>query len=96
MKPKDAPKPINLISKDTFALVLEELLIIEQQVTYKAAQNPQFQSIAKNSGDYILRNYNISFEDFDSSFTYYNSNQVEMKQIYDSIIEKLNLKTNSL
>ncbi|MFN5417721.1 MAG: DUF4296 domain-containing protein [Flavobacteriia bacterium] len=94
IKVNEIPAPNNLLPKDSLAVVLEELMLIEQNIQSKYPSLNQFQEIAKKSGDTLLNKYDISFRRFDEAMNYYGSRQDEMKQIYDQILENMNRKLN--
>lgn len=96
IKVREISKPQNLIPKDSLAIVLEELMVVEQHIQSKYPSLNQFQEIAKKSGDTLLKKYNISFKRFDEAMDYYGSRQSEMKNIYDQILENMNRKLNKL
>ncbi len=96
LKVKEYDEPKNLISQEKMISILEELMIVEDQIQSRHPQFDQFKKTIEKSGDHILKKYNVSFKNFESSFTYYASKQDEMKVIYNKVLENLTKKLNTL
>lgn len=96
LKVQEIPAPNDLIPKNKMALILEELMVTEQYVQLKHPQPNDYQEVAKNSGEAILKKHGVHFRRFDSSMDYYASHQDEMKQIYNQVLENINKKLNKL
>lgn len=96
VKLKEFDTPKNLLPKDSLALILEDIMVVEYQVQAKYPLPQQFTECVKKSGDTILAQYKVSYNRFDEAMTHYGSRQKEMQQIYDSILERLTKKLNRL
>ncbi|MES2589219.1 MAG: DUF4296 domain-containing protein [Bacteroidota bacterium] len=92
MKINQVPEPTNLISKEKMALILEEIMVIENHIQNRFPHISQFQESVKSSGDLILKKHDVSFKQFEKSLEYYGARQDEMKEIYNISLESMNKK----
>ena len=93
---KEFPIPKDLIPKDSMALVLKEMMVLEN---YIAKVHPEINTspeLMSKSGDSLLSTYGISPKRFESSFQYYGTQQEEMIEIYTEIQDSLTWKMNQL
>ena len=86
-------RPDNLIPKDTFTMVLHDIMIVE---SYYRMQDPNVTSFYKTlppAIDTIFKNYSIDSLRYTESMNYYSSEQDELLEIYKSIQDSLILNT---
>lgn len=96
VKLKEFRAPSDVIPKDSLSLILQEIMLVEYQVQSKYPLPQQFQDCVKKSGDTILSRYQVTYQRFDRSMTYYGSKQEEMQEIYDTVLERLSEKLNRM
>ncbi len=90
----EAPK--NLIERDKMVSILTDLVKLEAHIKSKYVAVNQFHKVMANSGDSLLTEYNISYEDFDASLSYYGSRQEEMQEMYSEALENLSQELSEL
>lgn len=87
-----APKPVNLIPRDTMVNIVVDLRIMDAILVRGQRQGKKSISDFKYYLDgTIMNKYNITHEQFDSSFYYYESNLKVLDAIYADAITKLTL-----
>lgn len=85
--------PNNLIPKDTFTMVLHDVMIVE---SYYKMKNPDINSFYKTlptAIDTIFKKYNIDSLRYNNSMDYYTSRQDLLLEIYTNIQDSLTLNT---
>jgi hypothetical protein len=82
---KVVPPPPGTIGNDTMQLIITDLTLTEAALN-NGALNDTIKKIN------VLTKYNVSIQRFDSSFVYYSHNPTKLKEIYTSVLEKLNSK----
>lgn len=85
-----APKPANLIPRDTMVMVLKDMTLIESHIQTKYMHVSHFQETMKKSGKLVLDQYNLSHSRYEESMDYYGSRQEQMQSIYAEILDSLN------
>ena len=93
-EPYALSEPDALIPKDTMIIVLKDLTLMESHLQTKYVQLSNYYKSLKLSGDGILMKYNISPKRLESSLIYYGSKQLEMQEIYASILDTLTIQSN--
>lgn len=91
-----AKEPKNLLDKKEMVAILTDLTLIESSLELNYSQHEGYLKTVKNSGKIILKKYNISEKDFEDNMNYYGSNQVEMQEIYNSVLDSLNLMSGKI
>lgn len=92
-KLEGATAPKDLIPKDTFTMVLHDIMIVE---AYYKMNNPEVRSFYKTlppAMDSIFNKYNVDSLRYAESMDYYSSEQKELLEIYNSIQDSLILNT---
>ena len=90
------PEPENLIPRDKMIQVLKELMKLEAHVQAQYGQVTTYYKVMRQSGDSLLRTFNLDQKTFESSMDYYGSRQTEMQQIYGETLEQLNAELGEL
>lgn len=85
-----APKPNNLIPRDTMVMVLKDMTLMESHIQTKYIHVSHFQETMKKSGKLILDQYHLSHRRYEESMDYYGSRQDQMQSIYAEILDSLN------
>ena len=96
LKLNEIPEPENVISEEKMALILEDLMIIENQIQTGMPHISQFQKSVKESGDIVLKKHEVTYAQFKKSTEYYGSHQDKMKEIYNAVLESMNKKLTKL
>lgn len=82
--------PIDLIPRDTIVQVLCEMMLIESHVKMKYQSVSRYHRLMKKSGDRVLDKFNLKYDRYDRSMSYYGGNKTEMQSIYSEVLDSLN------
>lgn len=85
--------PKNLIPKDSFAMILQDVMVVE---SYYKMKNPDVRSFYKtlpSAIDTIFKKYTIDSLRYNESMNYYSMQQEELLEIYKTIQDSLILNT---
>ena len=93
---KRIEKPKDCLDRQKMVEIMTDLVKIEAFVQTKYVSVSTFHKIMVNSGDSLLKSYNVTFEQFDKSLDYYGSRQEEMQAIYAEALDKLNQELGEL
>lgn len=81
--------PDNLIPKDTFELVLEDMMLLEAYVkTQKSNVHEYYKSMPK-SAELIFDKYNVDSSRYISSMNYYSQKQKTLLEMYNNIQDRV-------
>lgn len=89
-------KPENLIDKDTFTLVLTDMMLLEAYVQNKYKNVTKYYNLIQNSSKEIFKKYNVDSLSYANSMDYYGQKQEILKEIYIEIQNKVNVKRMEL
>ena len=89
-------KPNNLIPTDRMAEVMNELIKLESYIQGEYNSVAQYNIVMINSGDSLMRSFNITKEQFEESLEYYGTHQDLLKGIYDKILDDYNRELGEL
>lgn len=89
-------EPKNIISKDTFVMLLKDLTVLESHIQLKYPTIQQSHKTVNKSSKLIFEKYNIDTARFNSSMTYYVSKQKLMVEIQSQIIDSVNRELTEL
>jgi hypothetical protein len=81
--------PDNLIPKDTFALILKDLMLLESQVKVKNSNVHTFYQWMPSSANVVFKQHKTDSARFNSSMRYYSSKQSLMSDIYIAIQDEV-------
>ena len=82
-------EPNDLIPKDTFELVLEDMMLLEAYVkTQKSNVHEYYKSMPK-SAELIFEDYNIDSSRYISSMDYYSQKQEILLEMYSNIQDRV-------
>jgi hypothetical protein len=84
-------EPADLVARDTMIRVLKELAIMEGYMQNNFIQLSSNQQTIKNTGDAVLKKFNLNFERFERSLNFYCSNQEQMQSIYEEVLDSLQM-----
>lgn len=90
------PVPKDVIPVDTMMMVMEDLFVLENAIRNDFPQLVQDVDLVKNSGDEILKKYHIEFARYETSLTYYLTDQDTMKYIYNHISDGISERMNKI
>ena len=88
--------PDNLIPKDTFTLVLQEVMVVESFYKSQEANVNTFYKTLPAAMHPIFDKYNIDSIRFVSSMDYYTTQQEELIKMYNEIQDSLTLNAPDL
>ena len=78
------------------AKVMNELIKLESYIQSEYNSVAQYNMVMINSGDSLMRSYNITKEQFEESLEYYGTHQDLLKGIYDKILDDYNRELGEL
>ncbi|RYM32546.1 DUF4296 domain-containing protein [Brumimicrobium glaciale] len=90
---KDAPD--DLIPKDTFTMVLQEVMIVESYFKHQQSNVNDFSRTLPKAINPIFEKYNIDSTRYSNSMTYYSTRQEKFIEVYSQIQDSLTLNTLS-
>ncbi|TNF48927.1 MAG: DUF4296 domain-containing protein [Bacteroidetes bacterium] len=88
--------PNDLIPRDTIVQVLCEMMLIESHVKMKYQSVSRYHRLMKKSGDRVLDKFNLQYDRYDRSMSYYGGNKTEMQSIYAEVLDSLNRMSGKL
>jgi hypothetical protein len=84
--------PNDLISKTEMVSLTKELLLLESHIELSYGQVGTFYKILNSSSDYVFKKHQISRDRYVRAFDYYASNQDKMTDLYQVVLDSLNLE----
>lgn len=90
---ESSAQPENLIPKDTFTMVLQEVMIVESYFKVQQTNPYDFHETLPKALQPIFNKYNIDSTRFTSSMNYYTNQQETLKEIYNTIQDNITLST---
>lgn len=88
--------PDDLISGDSMVVVLKELMVIESYIQTRFQRVDGYYKVMTSSGKACLESYHISPDRFDRSYSWYVTEQEQLRQIYVQVREELTREVNKL
>jgi len=85
---KDPPK--DLIEKTKMIKVMTELMKLEGHANAKYVQVTKYYKLIETTADSLFEAEGITAKQFEDSYEYYASQQTELKQIYEKVLNNLN------
>lgn len=89
-------EPDNLLSKPKMVKVMKELVKLEAHIQGSYPSVSEYNKSMLNSSDALFKRLKVDSKVFERSFDYYGSNQELMKEIYDEVLDELNLELGEL
>lgn len=89
-------KPINLIPKDSFTVILKDIMILESYVKTQEGQVHNFYKTMPRSADSIFKIHGIDSSRYISSFDYYSKKQDALIEVYKDIQDEIILESADL
>ena len=89
-------RPSDLIPRDTFVLILEELSLVESHVQDTYTHVGVYKDLMKKSGESILDKYHVDPNRFERTMDYYGTRQEELQSIYSQVLDSLNKEASAL
>ena len=89
LNPKETKAPANLIPKDSMIFLVHDLSILESHIQQKYIQLERYAKIMRMSGDSLLNKNGVSRQRYEESLMYYSQNPLLLKEIYDSVLVRL-------
>ena len=93
---EETEAPDNLIPKDTFTLVLQDVMVVESYFKSQEANVNSFYQTLPAAMHPIFKKYHIDSLRFVESMNYYTTQQDILIQIYNEIQDTLTLNTPDL
>ncbi|MBU2018588.1 MAG: DUF4296 domain-containing protein [Bacteroidetes bacterium] len=84
-------KPENVIDKNKMISVTKELLLVETAIELRYGQLGKFYKISTQSGLDILQKYDLTEKEYFASLKYYSSHKDQINEIYESVLDSLNV-----
>ncbi len=86
---KGLDEPDNLIPKEQMIDVMTDMLILEGHIQNTYSTVNRYYKVMTASGRAYLKTKGITEKQYEESFVYYNSDQLEYKEILDKVMERL-------
>jgi hypothetical protein len=93
---EDVEAPDNLIPRDTFTLVLKDIMVLEAYVKTQKNNVHDFFRIMPESANLIFEDYGIDSSRYISSMNYYSKQQQVLAEIYNEIQDEVVLESAEL
>lgn len=93
---EDLEAPDNLIPRDTFTLVLKDIMVLEAYVKTQKNNVHDFFRIMRESANLIFEDYGIDSSRYISSMNYYSKQQQVLAEIYNEIQDEVVLESAEL
>jgi len=87
--------PDNLIPKDTFTLVLQDMMVVESYIKQQQNNVNKYYKSIPLVVDSVFYKYNIDSSRFTQSMDYYSSEQEELIDVYNTIQDSITLEEAS-
>ena len=88
--------PEDLIPKDSFVTVLKEVYILEGFFQNQFIQMNNGHDAIQKSGDLIMKKHGLNHDRFKRSLDYYSSQQEEMQEMNNQILDALNMELSKV
>jgi hypothetical protein len=89
-------QPKGLVPRDTTVMILKEISLVESYVQNKYSHVAVFKELMKNSGNEILKKFQVSRVRFENSIDFYASQQELMRSIYSEVLDSLNVEASKI
>ncbi|HRO76073.1 MAG TPA: DUF4296 domain-containing protein [Crocinitomicaceae bacterium] len=90
------PVPKDVIPVDTMIFIMSDMAVLENVVRRDFPQLAQQAEIVKNSGDSLLKNYNIDYNRYKQSLDYYTFSPDTMIYIYEKMSDNITVKLHEV
>ena len=95
-KPDESPKPPNLIARDTLAMIMYDVHMIDASLTTNVVE-PKGVYSRYNLYQSVFTKYNRTEDDFNASMRYYVLNDImKIHDMYDDVLARLNKEKGEL
>lgn len=81
--------PDNVLSQEKMVSVMVDVQLVEAALSVDKLKGDEAKEAAANYYNSVLKQHNLSKEEFDVSFKYYAEHPVFMAQIYDAMLNEL-------
>ena len=81
--------PDNVLSQEKMVSVMVDVQLVEAALIVNQLKGDEAKEAAVNYYDSVMKQHNISREEFDVSFKYYAEHPGLMEQIYDEMLNEL-------
>jgi hypothetical protein len=88
--------PDDLVERDTFILILQELTVIETYVQNTYTHVSVYKELMEKSGEAIFRKHKVTPAQFERTMNYYGTHQSELQSIYAQVLDSLNKEASRL
>ncbi len=80
-----------ILNPDTMANIIKDIHITEAYIAYMQTSNSNTQYNTIYAYNNLLKKHNISKQQLDSNLKYYANNPIILKEIYQKVINELNI-----
>ncbi|RFC55383.1 DUF4296 domain-containing protein [Brumimicrobium aurantiacum] len=87
---KTDEKPVDLIPRDSFTRILNEVMIVESYVKHQQNNVEGYAETLPEAVDSIFKKYKIDSIRYRNSFNYYSTQQEQLIEMYTEIKDSLN------
>lgn len=84
------PAPDDLIPKEKMTEILTEMIKIESYIQSQYVQPAKYHKVMMQSGDTVLKSFDVTRDQYENSLAYYASYQEELKLMYEESLDELN------
>ncbi len=84
--------PDNVLSREKMTSVMVDVQLVEAALSVNQLKGDDAKKTAINYYDSVLKQHNISREEFDVSFKYYAEHPGLLEQIYEDVLNELSKK----
>lgn len=89
---KKPSAPEDIVPKTKMVSLTKDLLLLESHVELSYGQLNKFYKVLNSSTDNVFEKYKISRERYTRTFDYYASDQDRMINLYQEILDSLNIE----
>ena len=90
------PEPKNLIPQQEMTAVLLEMSKLEGYIQSTYGSVDKFHIVMINSGDSLLKTFDVTPDQYEASLLYYGSRQSLMQEINDDVLDELTRELGEL
>lgn len=90
------PEPENLIPRKEMTTILFEMAKLEGYIQSQYGSVDKYHKVMMRSGDSLLKTFDISPEQYESSLLYYGSRQSLMQEMNDDVLDELTRELGEL
>jgi hypothetical protein len=89
-----AKAPKDVIPHKEMVSLTKDLLLLESHIELSYGQIATFYKILNTSSDHVFKKHKISRDRYNRSFEYYAADQDKLTEIYQEVLDSLNIQIN--